>query len=213
MKHLKAFEPFNEEIDLKKGLLYGGIALAGAVGVNNYIQNYGKASVNDEEILGGEKFVEYSISVVYESFDLRVSEDGIYTAYWTTEEGSGKSKRTVSHTCITVPNGTKVVNYDTKFFGGCYASIKDFSGSKNINLSDLSVYEETKTYTVLKGGFFSPFDYIIINKGHTDGEEFEMPGSQIAAYFCYKISEKVYLFGTKGLGGKFGGGGSGGTYK
>ena len=59
---------------------------------------------------------------------------------------------------------------------------------------------------------FSSIDYIIMDKGHTSGEEFTIQ-NKIGNWICDDIGHNVYIFALKNFGGgKGGGGGSGEKY-
>jgi hypothetical protein len=219
MKHLKSYESFdysaNEEINIKKALIGG--AFAGIVGTGLYhtSQIYNYAEQEDTEVISGQKFNQYDVYVSGETFDLNISDDGVISAEWSEEHGSGKNRETRQFNCVTIPNETKEIWYDTKTFesgNGVFVSIKSISGGEKINISELSIKEETDTYVIYDTPMFSSIDYIIMDKGHTSGEEFTIQ-NKIGNWICDDIGHNVYIFALKNFGGgKGGGGGSGGKY-
>lgn len=214
MKNIKTYNQFNEEINLKQLVVGGAITAAAATGIYHEIETHDKAGLCDTEILSGKKFKQYDVSTDSHFFDLNVSEEGVISAHWTTTSGSGKNQKTTHHNCITVPKGTTEIYYDTKFFeSGTFVSTKYFKGSSLLELKNLTKTEETDTYIIYRGKFFSSVDHVVVNKGHTKGEEWTMNDDKINTYICDKLGNHIYLFGPKGLGGgKFGGAGEGSDY-
>ncbi len=214
MRNIKTYKQHNEEISFRNALVGGAIGAIGAAGIYGMIEDHDKANLHDTEVISSTPFKQYSLSADGEGFDLNISTDGIISASWDTREGSGKSSHTVTHNCVTIPDGVSEIWYDTKFFeSGVFATGKKFSGSTNVKLSDLDIYEETKTYIIYEGKFLSSIDYIIVNKGHKDGEEFTVSDDNINKYICDDIGSDIYIFGVKSLGGgNFGGGGSGNKF-
>jgi|ERR1035437_320538 hypothetical protein len=211
MKHLKTYE----EMNFKQALI--GAAIGTGIGgvVYTTAKNYDKANFSDTYVISGEKFKQYDLMAHGQSFNLNISEDGIISSEWQTSSGSGKNRTTITHNCITIPNiKMKEIWYETKFFkSGVFVSSKSFQGGKKLIISDLSIKEETDTYIVYNGKFFSPFDHIIINKNHTKGEEFTISDDKINKYVCDDIGHNLYLFAAGKLGGgNFGGSGSGSQY-
>ena len=219
MKHLKTYESFeylsNEEINIKKALVGG--ALAGIVGAGLYhtSQIYNYAEQEDTEVISGQKFNQYDVYVNGETFALNISDDGIISAKWSEEHGSGKNRTTTYYNCVTIPNNTKEIWYNTKTFeasNDVFVSIKPISGGKKIILSELSIKEETDTYVIYNTGIFSSIDHIIMDKGHTKGEEFTIQ-NKMGNWVCDDIGYNVYIFALKNFGGgSYGGAGSGGDY-
>ena len=78
----------------------------------------------------------------------------------------------------------------------------------------MKVYDDNPTYTIYQEDrFFGTFDYIIMVKDHTNGEEFKLMDDKIATYVCDKINRDIYIFAVKSLGGgKFGGAGAGSNF-
>lgn len=217
MKHIKKYDQFNEEIDIRRALVGGAIgvaAVAASAGVYDVVKNYDKAGLNKKEVVCGKNFKDYDLDAKGESFTLHMSDDGVICSEWETTSSDGKTTQTTSHNCITVPDDTKEIWYHSKFFGGLFASTKPLSGGKHISLSDMTLKKETSTYTVYAGKFFSTINYVVVNKGHKKGEEFTISDDKIhATYVCDDIGWNVYIFGVKSLGGgQFGGSGAGSKY-
>lgn len=216
MKNVKSYQEFtNEEIDFRKVLIGG--AVVGGIGIGAYrlnqINKY--AELAETEVISGIKFKQYEVYVNDETFELNFSEDGVISAKWGESKGSGKHRKTVYYNTITVPNKTKEVWFDTEFFeadNGLFASIKPISGGKKLTLSELDIIEETDTYVIYDTPMFSSVDHIVMEKGHTSGEEFTIQ-DRIGNWVCDKIGTHVYLFAFKNFGGgKCGGAGSGTKY-
>jgi hypothetical protein len=211
MKNIKNYKDFcNEEVNWKKALI--GTAIAGAVGASVYktsqITDY--AELGDTEIVDGVKFNQYEVYTNGETFDLNISEDGVISSSWSEEKGSGKDERTVTYCSITIPKDISVIWYEDKMDmeNSIFVSGNKINGGTRIDLSELSIVEETETYIIYESSFFSSIDFIVVNKGHKSGEEFKVEGS-IGKYICDKIGD-TYLFGLKSLGGgSFGGAGTG----
>jgi hypothetical protein len=221
MKKIKTYEEFtNEEINLKNALIGTAIGTAALGSVYNTIVNSDKAKLSDTEIVSGNKFKQYDLLAAGQSFDLNVSEDGIITSIWSTTEHDTDSEgndetTTTSHTCITIPNSSiNEIWYESTFLNGVFASSKPLSGGHKIKISDLDKEKETDTYIIYSGKFLSPFDYIVVNKNHTEGEEYVVSDDKLhATYVCDNIAPDIYLFGVKKMGGgAYGGGGSGSNY-
>jgi hypothetical protein len=148
-----------------------------------------------------------------ETFNLNFSEDGVISAEWGESSGSGKNRRTEYYKCVTLTNKTTEFWYDTKFFesgNGLFASISPIKGGEKIVLSELDIKEETDTYIIYNTGFSSSIDYIIVEKGHTDGEEFTIQ-DKIGNWVCDKLGSHIYIFCFKNFGGGKGGGAGSGT--
>lgn len=213
MKNIKSYDEFNEELNIKNALIGGAIGTALTVGAYQAYKTHDKASLDKVQDLSGEKFKKYNLYANGEIFELYESNDGVITSIWDTEEGNGKDEHTVTHTCVTVPEGMNDVWYDTKFCWTVYVSGKKFPGAKHINISSLSIDENTDTYTIYDGKFFSAIDYIIVNKGHKSGEEFTLSDDKMNKYICDEISSDIYIFCPKGLGGgDCGGAGAGSSF-
>lgn len=217
---VKRYDEFvNEEINVKKALI--GTAAVGVVGLSAYntYKNYDIARFDKVETISSNKFKKYDLLANGNSFDLIISEDFVISSHWTEEESDGEDEdgntkyKTVHYYNITIPNQKITEIYvDKKFMGGLFASSKQFSGSTKIKLNDLHVVEDTQTYTIYGGGIFGVVDYIVVNKGHKEGEEFTMDDDNLKTnYICDHIGADVYLIGF-GPGGNFGGGGAGSEY-
>lgn len=221
MENIKTYGEFcNEEINLKKALIGGVLAVGVGLGTYDYVKNYGKARLTDTEIVGGGEFKQYSLYAAAMVFDLNISSDGIISSHWTTQEDSGTEDEegnaemeTVDHNCITLPND-RITEfwYDSKISDGIFSSIKPISGGNKIILSQLSVYYESDTYKIYSGKFLSPFDYVIVNKNHKEGEKVEIPTGRFNNnYLCDRLGPDIYIF-VIGKSGRFGGGGANSEY-
>lgn len=205
MKNIKNYEDFhNEELNLKKALLGG--AIAGVVGSSLYhtsqINKF--AELQETEIVGNQKFNQYDVYVNGETFNLNISEDQVISAEW--QKKSGKTSHT--YRCVTLPEGTSEywVDVEMDAENGIFVSSKPIVGGKKIRLQDLDVYDETETYIIYNPGFLSSIDYIILDKGHKNGEEFKIEG-KMGNWICDQIGSNIYIFSFK----SFGGGSSGGA--
>jgi hypothetical protein len=216
MRTIKSYNEFtNEEIDFKKVLIGG--ALIGGMGLGAYrlnqINKY--AQLTETEVISGMRFKQYDVYINNKIFYLNFSEDGVISAKWSKSKGSGKNRKTVYYKTITVPNKTKEVWFYTEAFevkNELFASIKPINGGKKLILSELDIIEETDTYVIYGTHMFSPVDHIVMEKGHTSGDEFTVQ-DRIGNWVCDKIGNNVYLFAFKNFGGgKYGGAGSGTTY-
>jgi hypothetical protein len=207
-------EQLTEEVNWKK--LATGAAMVGAIGLGTILSGPSDvASLEDTEVIAGKKFKQYSLSAAGESFDINESEDGIMSAEWETESGSGKDRTTTTHNCVTIPNKNITdIWYDTKMFNGVFVSGKPFAGATHLKLSDLDISDETDTYIIYSGKMFSDIDDIVVNKNHIEGEEFTISDDPLnATYIVDEIEYNIYLFGVKTMGGgKTGGAGSGASY-
>lgn len=211
MKNIKKYDEFcNEELNLKKALI--GSAIAGVMGAGLYhtsqINKF--AELEDTELVSNQKFNQYDVYVNGETFDLNISEDGVISAEWETR--SGKSSHT--YRCVTLPEGTSEywVDVEMDAENGIFVSSKPINGGKKIRLQDLDIYDQTDTYIVYYPGFSSSIDYIILDKGHKEGEEFKIEG-KMGNWICDQIGSNIYIFSLKDLGGgSSGGGGANGNW-
>lgn len=216
MKHIQTYEKFTtEKFNLKKALVGGAIGGLIGTGLYHSSQIYKNAELVDTEIVAGQKFNQYSVIVNGETFELNISDDGVISSSWSESHGSGKNRTTETYNCVTVPKGTTEIWIDTKFFelnNSIFVSTKPLSGGQKIELSKLDIEEKTNTYTVYSGSFFSSIDYIIVDNGHTLGEEFVIQ-NKMGNWVCDKIGTHIYIFTLKDFGGgKTGGAGSTSKY-
>lgn len=205
MKTIKNYEEFcNEEINLKKALIGGAFAGLMGAGLYHTSQINKFAELEDTEVISNQKFNQYDVFVNGQTFDLNISEDGIISAEWS--ESSGKTSHT--YRCVTVPEGISELWIDVEMDAenGIFVSSKPISGCKKISLTDLDVYDETDTYIVYNPGFLSSVDYIIVDKGHKEGEEFKIQ-NKMGNWICDQIGSKIYIFSLKDMGGGSSGGG------
>ena len=213
MNHLQNFQNFEytkEEINLKKALIGG--AMAGAIGYGAYqtsqINKFAK--IEDTEVISGVKFNQYDVYVNDKTFSLNISEDGIISAEWS--EKDGKNDKT--YNCITIPDKTQKIwiSSNMDMGNGIFVSGKPIPGSESISISDLDIYEQSETYIIYSYSMFSSVDYIIMNKGHKKGEDFEIE-NKIGKYICDELDSKIYIFAFNRLGdGSMGGAGSEGGW-
>jgi hypothetical protein len=213
MKHLKTQKQLNEEINAKQALKVGAFAGLMGLGIAGSMDTYKNAKKVDIEYVSGQEFKQYDLYVNSENFSLNISEDGIISSKFQKSSGSGKNRTTTTYVNVTIPKGTTEIWHDTKIFefgNGVFVSSKEIKDGKKIKISDLTVKEDTKTYTIYSTPIFCSIDHIIVNKDHKEGDEFTIGG--IPKTFIWdKISNNVYLFGF-GFGGKFGGSGAGSEY-
>lgn len=204
----------NEEISAKKALTVGAVAGLMGLGLYRGIDTYNNAKKSDTEVVSGRTFKQYQLTSNGEFFDINISDDFIICAEWSVSSGSGKHRTTKHYTSVTVAEGTKEIWVDTKFFdtgNRTFASLKELKNGKKIKLIDLDIVDDEPTFTLYKGGFLSDLDYIIVNKNHKLGEEFEIEGIW-GSFICDEIKHNVYLFWSATGSGKFGGGGAGSSY-
>ena len=210
MKYLQKFENFeytNEEINLKKALIGGAMAGAIGYGVYHNTQINKFAKLEDTEVISGMKFNQYDVYVNDETFNLNISEDGFISAEWSVTNG----KHTHTYNCITIPDKTQKIwiSSNMDMTNGIFVSGKPISGGESISISDLDIYDQSKTYIIYKSPMFSSVDYIIMNKGHKEGDDFEIE-NKIGKYICDELDSKIYIFAIKSFGGgSMGGAGSG----
>ena len=215
MKYIKTHDEFNEGFNLKKGLM--GAALGGLLGTGIYqsSQIMNKAQKADVEVVSGKKFDQYDVIVNNETFKLNISDDGVITSEWSEEEGSGKNRTTHVYRGATVPKGTTDIWIESKFAemdGNVFVSTKPLQNGNHIKLSDLDLESGCSTYNIYSLGMFSELNYIIVDNGHVDGEEFTIDG-RIGNWACDKLGSHIYSFTFKNFGGGSGGGaGSGGKF-
>jgi len=213
MKYLQKFENFdstNEEINLKKALIGG--AMAGAIGYGVYqtsqINKFAK--LEDTEVISGMKFNQYDVYVNDKTFNLNISEDGIISAEWSEED----EKNTNTYNCITIPNKTQKIwiSSNMDMDNGIFVSGKPIPGSESISISDLDIYDQSETYIIYESPMFSSVNYIIMNKEHKQGEDFEIE-NKMGKYICDELDSKIYIFTFKSFGdGSMGGAGSESDY-
>ena len=224
-KEISKFENFNEEINLKNSLI-AGVAAATIAGAGiAYVKNYDKANLEKTEKIGQVSFREYSLSALAQGFNVTISNDNVTAAHWDEteddgEDSEGRTKtKTVDYYGITVPEGTKEVYVLMKFWGGFYASTKQFTGADRISLSEKTPTENNSEYTLYNDmGFFSGINYIVVNKKYHDGEEFTLSdivankGKQLQSKMTVgSIYPDVYIFGYP-KGAEFSGGGAGSEF-
>lgn len=205
MKNIKNYEDFhNEELNLKKALLGGVIAGVVGSGLYHTSQINKFAELQETEIVGNQKFNQYDVYVNGETFNLNISEDEVISAEW--QKKSGKTSHT--YRSVTLPEGTTDIWIETELDAqnGIFVSSKPLSGAKKMNLSELDVYDETDTYIIYNPGFLSSIDYIILDKGHKNGEEFKIEG-KMGNWICDQIGSNIYIFSFKSFGGGSSGGG------
>lgn len=215
MKNILKYDDFvNEEITLKQGLIGAGIGAASIGGIYYAVENNGKAQLTDVIKMGNEKFKEYSLITYYNTFKLKIDE-GIIVSEHDYTKGSGDDKKTINITNIIVPDGIDKIWYYYNLIDGICATSKEFNKAKMIDLSELKVYKEKPTYIIYKGGFLSPFDYIIVTKKHKGGEtsiDCELMDTG-EVYNCDKINDNIYIFSyVRVESGSFGGAGAGGKF-
>jgi hypothetical protein len=204
----------NEEISAKKALTVGAVAGLMGLGLYRGIDTYDNAKKSDTEVVSGRTFNQYQLTSNGEFFDINISDDFIICAEWSVSSGSGKHRTTEYYTSVTVAEGTKEIWVDTKFFdtgNSTFVSLKELKNGKKLKLIDLDIVDDEPTFTLYKGGFLSDLDYIIVNKNHKSGEEFEIEGTW-GSFICDEIKHNVYLFWSATGSGKFGGGGAGSSY-
>lgn len=210
IKNYNEFSEFNEGLNWKKALV--GTAIAGAVGYGayDYVQNVGKANLDKVETIGDTNFKDYTLTTTDNVFDLRINNEIIVSNHSYTE-GSDKDSHTVSITNIIMPDSVKEFWYKNTVFHGTYASSKEFPKSTKIELNTLKIYKETPTYTIYRSKkFFSPFNYLIVTKGHKEGEEYKLTDCSLGTYVCDRINRDIYILSLKGMGsGNMGGAGAG----
>lgn len=208
MKYIKTHEEFNEGFNLKKALIGGAIGASIGLSALHLSEIDGKAKKEDTEVMSGQKFDQFNVYVNSEEFDLNISEDGVITSEWTEEHGSGKNRTTHTYRGATVPKETTDIWVESKFAemsGSVFVSAKPLQNGNHIRLSDLDIEEQTSTYTIYSGGMFSELNYIIVDNGHVDGEEFTIDG-KIGNWACDKLGSHIYSFTFKNFGGGSGGG-------
>ena len=213
IKSYNEFIESNEGLNWKKALI--GTAVAGVMGYGayDYMQNVGKANLDKVETIGDLNFKDYTLTTPDQQFDLRINDEIIVSSH-SYSEGSDKDEHTVSITNILMPDSVKEIWYNTTVFHGTYASSKEFPKSKKIELSSLKVYKETPTYTIYRSKkFISPFNYLIVVRGHKEGEEYKLTDGSLGTYVCDRINKDIYILGLKSVGGgNMGGAGAGGEF-
>ena len=222
---IKTYEEFNEEISFKNSII-AGVAAATIAGAGiAYAKNYDKASLEKTEKIGQVSFKEYSLSALAQGFTIHISDDGVISAHWDETEDDGedadgnRQTKTVDYYGITAPENTKEIYVLKKFWGGFYASTKQFAGSDRIDLSQKKPSENNADYILYNDlGFFSGINYIVINKKYSEGEEFTLSdvvankGKQLQSKMTVGIIyPDVYIFG-RAKGGQFTGGGGGAEF-
>lgn len=209
MYKVKKYDDFiNEELNMRKSTM--GLIGAGVIAAGVYYNsvNQGKGKLQDTEIVGNESFKEYNVYTSNQNFDLNISGKVMVSHH---SYKSGKHTKNVTN--ITVPSGIDEIWYKTGFLSTPIASVKPFHGAEKMKISDLDVYKSTDKYTIYSCGFFSPFDYVIVNNGYSEGDEYRLSDDNIAVYSCKRYDSDIYIFGIKSLGGaKYGGAGAGGEF-
>ena len=213
IKNYNEFIESNEKLNWKKALI--GTAIAGTIGYGayNYIQNVGKANLDKVQIIGGTNFKDYTLTTPYQIFNLRIN-DEIIVSHHSYTEGSDDNQITISITNLIMPDSIKEIWYKPTAFKGVYASAEPFEKAKKLTLDKLKIVKEKPTYTIYKTKMFtSPFNYIIVTKGHKEGEEYKLSDQSIGTYVCDRINDDIYILSFKEMGGgKIGGAGAGGSY-
>jgi hypothetical protein len=156
------------------------------------------------------KFNQYDVYVNDKTFNLNISEDGIISAEWSEEDG----KNTNIYNCITIPNKTQKIwiSSNMDMDNGIFVSGKPIPGSESISISDLDIYDQSETYIIYESPMFSSVNYIIMNKEHKQGEDFEIE-NKMGKYICDELDSKIYIFTFKSFGdGSMGGAGSESDY-
>lgn len=215
MKNIKKYNEYiNEEITLKQGLIGAGIGAA-VIGSSYYtMKNNGKAELTDIIEINNNKFKEYTLITTFNNFKLKINE-GIIVSKHNYNEGSGDNKKTINITNLIIPYGIDKIWYYYSLIDGVCATSKEFNKSKMLDINDLRIYKEKPTYTIYKGGFLSPFDYIIVVKNHK-GDDNSIDCQLMDTghiYNCDKINNDIYIFNYVRAGsGDFGGSGAGNEF-
>lgn len=208
MNNIKNYNDFIEErIDLRKAAI--GTAVAGGLflGYNYYNQNKGIANLEKTIKIEDEDFKKYSLITKYQIFELTINKSVVVSTHSYTV-GDDDDEKVITITNAIIPTDVKTIWYETKFLKGTFASSEYFKGSKQINIDDLKIYKRTKTYTIYSGGFLCPFNYVIVNNHHKEGDEYKLSDGS-ANYVCDRYNDDIYIFSLKNLGGGgFGGSGS-----
>jgi hypothetical protein len=219
MKKVLKYEEFvDEKLNLKTAALGAMLGASTLIGCDTHD---GIAKLDNTEVIGNQKFKEYELYAKGQQFKLTINGD-FTVAYHSYSEshGSGKNRHTEVHNIhnLFIPEGVKFIWYESKTFGGIFASPKPFPGAHLIKMSELEIYEDTPNYTLYnKKGFLSScaFDYIVVMKkdAKIEGEEFNFSDKHLGIYSCEKINKNLYIFIVKSLGsGRFGGAGAGGSF-
>jgi hypothetical protein len=178
MKHINSYDKFNEGI----GKTIATAALGAAL-LTTSCGNKGPVKVEYEET-DINKFPEYYITTLgnEHNINLTVSPDGVIGSKYS--EGSGKTRH--SEYTITIGENIDHIYYKTSTWGGHIYGTYDRSnlpGSDRVEINGLEVVEETSTYKILEvPGFWSSFNYILINKGYKDKSR------------EFKIGNKTYTY-------------------